>query len=225
MKLFRGQTAHNRARLNVIRDQAPTALEALARMFVDGAILDDGTMPGRLRAILKATERWRAPGLHTALPFGMDGFRTEFEDPWEESKNQVGHFLTAVRMAFDDRFLSIPIYPLLLGGFRHQDRALRLMIGHEKHPDPEEPTSLHPRNILNAIRGFRAQYRSTTDKDIEHFLAGRLEAIPVGDGLGNSMADLRLSYQGWRFGNLVASGQMKSNDSAAEWIRRELGSN
>ncbi len=223
MKMRWGRTARNRARLLIIRDTAPTALEALARMFVDEAIQDDGTVPGRLRAILKATERWRAPGLHTALPFGMDGFRAEFEDPWEESKNQVGHFLTAVRMAFDDRFLSLPIYPLLLGGFRDQNRALRLIIGHEKHPDPEEPTSVHPRNILNAILGFRSQYRSASDEDIELFLAGRLEVISIGDGLGNSLADLRLSHKGWQFGKLIASGQIFSRESAADWIRRELG--
>lgn len=215
--------ARNRARLLAIREESPTALEALARMFTDEEILDDGTVSGRLRAILGASERWRAPGIHTAISFGMSGFKTEYLDPWEESKNQVGHFLTAVRLAFDDRFLSIPVYPLLLGGFGRKDMALRLIVGHEKAPDPVEPTSLRAKNIVDAIRGFRAQYRSATSEDVSNFLAGRLEAIEVGDGLGNSMADLQLSYKGWVFGKMVASGQIDSKAVAADWIRRELG--
>jgi hypothetical protein len=223
MPILRRRKSKNRSRLLAIGVESPTALEALARLFIDKQILDDGTARGRLRAILAATERPQAPGMHTAIPFGMSGFRVEFEDPWESSKNQVGHFLTAVRLSFDARFLSIPIYPLLLGGFGHDDMALRLIIGHEKAPDPADPTSFRPRKVINTIKCFRAQYQAAIQADVDNFLAGRLEAIEVGTGLGNSMADLRLSYEGWLFGQLAAGDEFDSKEDMAEWIVRHLG--
>ncbi len=55
-------------RLRQLGAAAPTDLEALALMFEDDAIADDGTVAGRLQVILAATERRSIPGLHTAIP-------------------------------------------------------------------------------------------------------------------------------------------------------------
>lgn len=211
----------NRERLIAVRDGAPTAVEALGRMLTDEQLIDDGTVPGRVWAILQATEHRFVPGLHTGLVIGLTGFRPEYQDPWKSSADQVGHFLTAVRLAFNNRFLANPIFPLLLGSLGDKDVPLRLMIGHEKWADPSEIDQLNLRIILNVLNCFRKQYQSASDQDVANFRAGRLEAIPIGNGLGNSMADLRLSYQGWLFGQQVR--QFANKTQAANWVRDTLG--
>jgi len=153
----RGQSerARNQARIRHLAARAPTDLEALALLFEDDGIVDDGTIPGRLRAILQATERKTIPGLQTALPFGDSGFAGDrrldgagFRDPWPASRNQVGHFLTAVGLRFAPEIVARPIP--FLGSIRaivrapaatsDEDVALRLAIGHEKMADPPNAT-------------------------------------------------------------------------------------
>jgi hypothetical protein len=143
--------AHNLARIRQLARQAPTDLEALALLFEDDGIVDDGTVAGRLSALLRATERRSLPGLQTAIPFGDTGFAGErrpggagLRDPWPASRNQVGHFLTAVGLQVAPEVVSRPVP--VLGSIRRvvgapaamSDRevALRLTIGHEKVPDP-----------------------------------------------------------------------------------------
>ena len=154
-RAFRKQSiserAHNQARIRHLARQAPTDLEALALLFEDDSIVDDGTVAGRLDALLRATERRSMPGLQTAIPFGDTGFAGErrpggagLRDPWPASRNQVGHFLTAVGLQVAPEVVSRPVP--VLGSIRHilgapaamSDRevALRLTIGHEKVPDP-----------------------------------------------------------------------------------------
>ena len=142
---------HNQSRIDAIR--AETGLddaEALARLFVDGAIRDDGTLAGRLRAILDATERRTIRGLQTGLPFLDAGFRgdqgrggTGLRDPWPSSRNQVGHFLTAVGLAFRPEVISASVFGRPLRAWLAADRSLpdervakRLTVGHELAADP-----------------------------------------------------------------------------------------
>jgi hypothetical protein len=218
-----GKQKENRARLIAVRDAAPTAVEALARMFTAPSLHDDGTVLGRLRTILVVTEHRFIPGLHTGMTIGLTGFRPEFEDPWKTSADQVGHFLTAVRLAFDSRFLANPVFPLILGGWGDKDRPLRLIVGHEKAPDPANVDKLNLKTVMNVLTCFRKQYQAVVDADIGHFLAGNLETIQVGTGLGNSMADLRLSYEGWLFGCWMVEGRFQTLEEVAQWIRETLG--
>jgi hypothetical protein len=218
-----GSRAKNQARIVAIRDGSPTAVEAFARMFTDPHIIDDGTVAGRLRAILDATEHRFVPGLHMGIAIGLTGFRQEFEDPWRSSTDQVGHFLTAVRLAYDTRFLSNPVLQLLLGAWGDEDIPLRLIIGHEKSPDPPDVTKPSLKTLFTVVSCFRAQYQSVTPEEITNFRSGNLDAIQVGVGIGNSMADLRLSYKGWMFGHGVSEGQFSTKEEIAHWIRTELG--
>jgi hypothetical protein len=191
-------------------------------MFVDAGIEDDGTPAGRLRALLAVTEHRYVPGLHQGLMIGLTGFRREFQDPWPTSTDQVGHFLTAVRLSFDARFLAFPLFGLALGAWGARDVPLRLIIGHEKKPDPPDASKIGIGTLLRALRHFRQQYQSTADEDVVNFQSGNLDAIDVGQGIGNSMADLRLSHKGWHFGKTIAAGQFQSGQQVAEWIRTEL---
>jgi len=144
--------ARNRARIRQLAETAPSDLEALALLWDDDAIVDDGTVVGRLWAILRATERSSIPGLQTRIIFSDTGFAGDqrvhggkgFRDPWPSSRNQVGHFLTAVRLRFAPEIVSRPIP--LLGSIRRivgapasmsdAEVAARLAIGHEKATDP-----------------------------------------------------------------------------------------
>jgi hypothetical protein len=223
MLFFWGICARNRARIVCIRDQSPTAVETLARMFTDASIFDDGAVPDRLRAILAATEHRFVPGLHTGIWIGFSGFRKEFEDPWRSSADQAGHFLTAVRLAFDASFLANPIFRLLLGSSGAKDDALRLIIGHEKAPDPPDIDRLTLGRLLTALQHFRRQYQSVSSEDVANFQHGNLDAIRIGTGVGNSIADLRLSYKGWLFGQWANEGRFGSREEVARWVREELG--
>lgn len=215
----------NQACLRAILREAPTALEALAVMFTDPCLLDDGTIQGRVRAILAATEHPSVPGLQTGIYIGMTGFRQELQDPWPTSTDQAGHFLTAVRLATDTKFLSSPVYPILLGEWGDDEVALRLVIGHEKEPDPPDADKLKPdlKTFIAVTRSIRAQYHSVTQADLANFRVGQWQAIQVGSGSGNSVADLQLSYLGWQFGRWIAEGHFQSKNEIAQWIRDELG--
>jgi hypothetical protein len=146
-------TAANQERIRQLAAEAPTDLEALARLFDDDEIADNGTVAGRLRAVMEATERRTFPGLHTGLPFSDTGFAGSrepggpgFRDPWPSSRNQVGHFLTAVAMRFAPEFVSrrLPVFGSvrrLVGApsaMSDAEVALRLAIGHEKRSDPPD---------------------------------------------------------------------------------------
>ena len=204
----------NRDQIIAIRKKAPTDVDALARIFTDKYIIDDNTIVGRTNAIIAATTHQFIPGLQTGIKFRQSGFRREFHDPWESSINQVGHFLTAVRLGFDPDFTSNILFLTILNAWGDSDIPLRLIIGHEKEPDP---------GILNISVGFRKQYKATTDEDIKNFKAGNLDRINVGTGKGNSMADLKLSYKGWLMGRWIAEGRFKTKKEIADWIRHVIG--
>ncbi len=141
----------NRHRIEALKEGAASDLEALANMFEDDQIIDDGTVPGRLQSILEATKHLLIPGLQTGIKFKDTGFRGEptptgsgFRDPHPSSANQVGHFLTAVGLEFSPQVVSKPLFGFpsireMVEAPREMsdaDVALRLTIGHEKAPDP-----------------------------------------------------------------------------------------
>jgi hypothetical protein len=207
------EDAHNVKRIEQIKQATSTDVAALARIFTDSKIKDDGTLVGRFTVIFRATEHWAIRGLQTGIKFGFSGFKKEFQDPWPSSSNQVGHFLTAVRLAMDSSVTNDLILIAILDAWFDDERALRLIIGHEKRADP---------GALDMSVGFREQYKSTTKADIENFKKGDLSKIKVGKGKGNSMADLALSYKGWLLGRMVAEGKMKSKQEVSNWILRVL---
>ena len=142
---------HAQARIMAIRAEADfDDAEALARLFEDRGLRDDGTPSRRLQTILAATERWMIKGLQTGLPFLDHGFRGDrqrrgsgFRDPWPSSRNQVGHFLTAVGLGFRPALVSEPVAGLPLrfllgaeGSLSDEQVAKRLIVGHELWPDP-----------------------------------------------------------------------------------------
>lgn len=140
-----------RARVVAIREESGgDDAEALARLFEDPAFPDDGTADARMRTVLDATEKPWIKGLQTGLPFSDEGFRGDrsrggagFRDPWEHSRNQVGHFLTAVGLAFRPGIVAEPVLGRPLRDWLGADPSVpddrvgkRLTVGHELFPDP-----------------------------------------------------------------------------------------
>lgn len=141
----------NRKRIAALKGEAGTDLEALARMFEDEQIIDDGSVVSRVQAVLGVTESLVIPGLQTGEEFSDTGFRGDqepggagFRDPHPSSRNQVGHFLTAVGLQFSPEVVSrhIPYFGTIRSmveaptTMSDAEVALRLTIGHEKAPDP-----------------------------------------------------------------------------------------
>lgn len=161
------RSAWNRTRIGAIKQEAGSDLEALARIFEDDMVIDDGSVASRLQAVLGATEHLVIPGLQTGIEFSDEGFAGDqspggsgFRDPHPSSRNQPGHFLTAVGLETTPATVSRAItgWGLLCAAIQappevtaantiramvqappamsDSDVALRLVIGHEKVPDP-----------------------------------------------------------------------------------------
>lgn len=90
-------------------------------------------------------------------------------------------------------------------------------------PDPPDISSPRLSTLITVVRHIRTQYQKVVTQDLEHFRSGELDAIEVGEGLGNSMADLRLSYVGWRFGRWISQERFRTTAEVADWVRTELG--
>jgi hypothetical protein len=192
-----------RARVAALRHEANgNDAEALARLFEDGVFRDDGSAASRLRTILEATERRVVKGLQTALPFGDHGFRgdrarggTGLRDPWASSRNQVGHFLTAVGLAFRPEMVAEPVFGLPMRTWLGADPALsdeqvgkRLTVGHEFSPDP------------GVLRGILAGALAGAVVPLVLGLRGRSAAlaVPVGSALGGLAGALAQQFLGFR---------------------------
>ncbi|MFE2689047.1 hypothetical protein [Streptomyces mirabilis] len=183
--------------------------EALALLFSDPGIIDDGTVAGRLREILAITEHFAVPGLQTRIRFHDRGFKGEsqptpggpgFRDPWPNSDNQVGHFLSAVGMNFQPAVIRREVGGvgptvrwLLRAPDTMSDREVvqRLVIGHEKAQDPtvDAPSAAAgalgglPGGSIGAIvgaaagaamsvvSGFRVQFEAVTPSDMSAWAA------------------------------------------------------
>jgi len=249
--LRRSEPQHvaNLRRIREIRRHAGgNDAETLARLFEDDALQDDGSLPGRITAILDATaHRWISgrntwldvPGLYEVKGCSDRGFRREYRDPWPSSREQVGHVLTALAMAlhpeqvkrtrFRRRIRDLAGAPR---DMRDEEVAVRLAIGHEKAPDPRPWEPL----ILWKVR---RQFRSATAEDVALFrralaalgasrrldlglAAAALAGIHVGTGMGNSAEDLNLTLVAYRLADLIRRGELTSRQEVAEWLRDAL---
>lgn len=215
----------NKGRIAAIRQGAKNNdAEALARMFEDTSIVDDGTVQGRLRAILNATERSFIPGLQTGIAFSDEGFKGDrspggagFRDPHPSSRNQVGHFLTAVGLSFNPA----KVEEIFMGrrlrdwsgaskSMSQEEVALCLIIGHELAPDPSitdamvgaaiggtkgpprpGPTGAVVGAVSAILNGFKRQFKQATDQDVLAFRQANV-ALGTAQAIDMSAAEIAL---------------------------------
>jgi hypothetical protein len=222
--------------------------EALARLFEDHKVPDDGTPRGRVEMLLCATAHHWLPGLRGPLDvpglceihgYEDAGFRQLLVDPWRVSRDQVGHFLTAANMCLHPEVvrqqrLGVAIRSMIGAAPEMPDSevAMRLAIGHEKAPDPWRYNPFTPWWV-------RQQFRSAGDHDLAAFRAAlswaaehepidvealyaRAVAIGPGTGTGNSAADLTLTLLGYAFAQRVQGGAFPGRGAMAAWIRAHI---
>lgn len=150
----------------------PNDAESLARLFDSNQIYDDGTVGGRLDAVLAATEHHRIKGLQEEIEFSDVGFFGDqnpngrgYRDPHPSSRNQVGHFLTGVGLGFNPHKVAqmislagVPIASMraLLNApesMSDEEVVAAMVVGHELAPDPVDSL-----NYIKMIAGFQLQF-------------------------------------------------------------------
>jgi hypothetical protein len=134
-------------------------------------------------------------GIHFEIDFSTCGLQERFNDEWlyrkywnqnpddPDTANQVGHFLTAVRLGYDPTFL-IPLITLQASAlttppgipswgplFPLEDidvTARRLIVGHEKVGDPH-PKGSKAIDALLTLLTIPLQYWAAEPEDVDYF--------------------------------------------------------
>jgi RHS repeat-associated protein len=195
----------------IVQEDTNGGLDALIRLFETDE-LDNydppagNTAQARLELVLEATlsaafakKAGLDLGIHFDIDFTTCELRGEFNDEWLYTKywnqnpddpnvaNQVGHFLTAVRLGYDPAFLDNPATRLALHTliFRSgsaapitvvippswdwaedvDTMAKRLIVGHEKVADPE-PSILFVGDLAQTATNIPFQYQSADRVDV-----------------------------------------------------------
>ncbi|GAB1471724.1 hypothetical protein MASR2M66_26020 [Chloroflexota bacterium] len=187
-----------------INNASDNSVEDLANLFISDSLTGDSPQE-RLNAILNGTRN--GTGLYFSETFDDKGFKMEFKDPNAGSRNQVGHFLSAASLA--NKTYGNPVA---------EYAALSLIIDHEMYPDPTN---------INFAAFLKQGWSGLSNNLHQHFLTGEEENFKIimtasKNGNGNSIEDLRLSYQGWIFGRSVKNGTIKTRDDAGKWITLHL---
>jgi hypothetical protein len=200
-----------------------TTLDWLTALYgIDN--LPGNTAMDRTRYLLNATNNGPSflgigyPHMHFAnLAPGDRGFDPQYQDwaIWPDSGNQAGHFLTAVDFSLwaNDRKLP-PMYSEWIA----KPLALGSVIGHEMVGDGQGPFIQTTVGILSNLVTFGAVNRwflSGEDKNFHKIVGNSL-------GEGNSMQDLRLSYQGWVAGEQLSNGNIQTTQEFSQWLKDNL---
>jgi hypothetical protein len=158
------------------------------------------------------------PHAHFAnLAPGDRGFDPKYQDGaiWPGSGNQDGHFLTAVDFSL---WANDPKVPPMYSEWIAKPLALGSVIGHEMVGDGHGPFIQTTVGILSNLVTFGAVNRwflSGEDKNFHKIVGNSL-------GEGNSMQDLRLSYQGWVAGEQLSNGNIQTTQEFSQWLKDNL---
>ncbi|MET8846299.1 hypothetical protein [Amycolatopsis sp. NPDC004625] len=203
------RSIYNRARILKIKQESATDLEALARLFDDDELVDDGTVQSRLTVVLAVTEHLVIPGLQTGIDFSDTGFAGDrtphgpgFRDPHPSSQNQVGHFLTATGLQYSPAVVSreIPYFGTIRrmvaapAALSDQDVALRLTIGHEKGPDPDGIAAFVNIVVTGVAERWAAGPEGETEEQRERRITKAIEK-EVNRQVGEIIAAFRAQFQ------------------------------
>ena len=221
-------------------------LEFLAQLFEDSTVNDSGSgneLQKRLVTILEASTDGSNGGItHFTKIFGgcQDrGFRSAFQDPYPSSRNQVGHFMTAVDMGFrpTKTYGVIPalVRKTMLDSTTQsflpvEERVcMALIVGHEQVSDTTWQANFFAgfaASVADVEKFFRALDTVGLDPDLGlNQSKTALSAIPIGSGVGNSFQDLHLSLYGYKLGKFIRVGSMTKCSAASQWIRTDIGGN
>jgi hypothetical protein len=189
-----------------IASTSPTSADALVTMFATDRLAGD-TPQARVETILAGTDR--GFGAQFAVNFDDSGFRPELQD----GSNQVGHFLTAVNFGYNNNTgLGVPA-----------------MVGHEMYGDVQGPSGgggplemfYNTVQVGKGLSNPQAQqwFLSGEEANFQNVLD---LGWPAGTRNGNSLQDLRLSWLGWRFGQMIRNRDFENNADMAEWLEEQI---
>jgi RHS repeat-associated protein len=250
---------HNRNRfLSLFRTTRQNAAETLARAFEDNRMRDVASISntGQRRfftvLMLSSNSSVTPTHFHSALSNVRDtGFRREFRDSiqsytfasatnstltplHQSSSRQVGHFLTAAHMGFQNeqsrqairehriQMANSTLYALLHARSNYESTLnkniminLRAAIGHELVPDNAGSRSWGGSLVNQLISPSPAQIRAFESDNLDQIVLNTTQE-------GNSYQDLYLTRVGFIFGERMAQNFFRSSQEAGEWLRTML---
>jgi len=206
---IRGGQYVMRNQLMPIYNRSASDAEFLANVFTDDQLPNESASGRWLRLSLGTSE---FPFGNMRGSFGDEGFQTIFQD----GGDQVGHFLTAANFGFT-----------AVGVFPPDSWYLRLAVGHEIVADGS------PEAIMKQIFAGNQEARDLFSSAVTADAAGDYDKRDSllqqiydlggsGKRQGNSLEDLRLTVRGWRFGQMLASGDFKTREEAAAWLKENI---
>ncbi len=221
-------TANNPYGLPVYnKDQ--TALDWLIGLYKDENLPGSDSIE-RTKYVLYATESSKYVHFKDGrIPDNDSGFNIIFQDSvrWPNSDMQVGHYLTAVDISMRVHSLPPIVQPVA------KKVGLAVVIGHELVGDdvtiPGMPIVGH---LYQAYLGVRAEILSggkvsewffnQNDDELQKIL--NYGPVENWDYLhnGNSIQDLRLSYEGWVAGQKLAEGNFQSPQEFSNYLEETL---
>src|SRR6185503_7326617 len=183
-------------------------------------LYENENLPGntaieRTRYILNATENAAFVHFKNIAP-GDGGFDPQFQDfeVWPDSGNQDGHFLTAVDISTWANDPSVSRYTQSL----RKEVGLGAIIGHEMVGDSWGgyiQTAVGWATNKLTLGAVNKWFLSGEDKNFEKIVGDAL-------GEGNSIQDLRLSYQGWVAGKQLSNGNIQTREEFSQWLKDNL---
>jgi hypothetical protein len=187
-----------------IQASSPTDAAALTTMLSSEDVLPGNTPTERLKVVLNATSN--KDFRHFAIEFDDTGFKEELRDGylWPSSDNQVGHFLTAVDVGYNQA----------------NTMGLIAVVGHELYGD-KRPESTMAQIALGLFHPTeRDLFTSGTEEGFQQILESGWG--PPDTRPGNSVEDLRLSHLGWTMGKLYRQGYFTNFGSVRRWLREYI---
>jgi len=205
-----------------VRSNRMTEFDMMLELYTGSTIQDDGTLPGRVRAISDAMrstdtlfQRYSGlPGSAGTTPGNNSGLRQTLRDPTGQS--QLHHFQFGLQLTVD-----VGYYGDLNPGtetfqpWHYQAQlAAEIMIAHEVFPTgglTGVSRIVANQFGIEAVHG--SEVRGTT-RFREAFLAGDLAAIPVDTrpGKGGSYQDLELFREAYIIGVEINQGWVTNRD-------------
>ena len=211
-----------------------TALNWLTELYKNENLPGD-TVLDRTKYILDATRNGYHVHFNNRIAPGDSGFNPTFQDAakWPSSGNQVGHYLTAIDVSIWANNQS----PIIRNFTRAV--AIDLVIGHELIGDYRGSFDNPTANQIVDMGVSALQYGAglftniyTNGESQEWLLSGEDEnfnkILQIGPSFnilrsGNSIQDLRLTYQGWTDAERILNGDFETNEEFADALQNNLG--
>jgi RHS repeat-associated protein len=190
---------------------SPSGGAALVNLFTSDAI-PGNTPQTRFDTIVAGTRD--SSGTQFRVKFPEGGIQSQYDDVGlPGGGGNVGHFIQGAAMAYKSSAAT-------------DDFNLTLITGHEMIGDMGGPSGVVRvgNNIAQLAAGAthpdaRNLFLEGTDTSLSKIFA---MGNSTSNRTGNSLQDLRLSYQSWIFGKMLRNGQFATNGGVGSWLEEHI---